>query len=32
MSLNVPRGKVDFGQILQFNHLGTDLYYAFLSQ
>ena len=31
MSLNVPRGKVDFGEILQFNHLGTDLYYAFLN-
>jgi hypothetical protein len=31
MSLNIPRGKVDFGEILQFNHLGTDLYYDFLN-
>ncbi len=31
MSLNVPRGKVDFVEILQFNHLGTDLYYDFLN-
>lgn len=31
MSLNVPRGKVDFVEILQFNQLGTDLYYEFLN-
>ncbi len=31
MSLNMPRGKVDFAEILQFNHLGTDLYYDFLN-
>jgi hypothetical protein len=31
MSLNVPRQKVDFVEILQFNHLGTDLYYDFLN-
>lgn len=31
MSLNVPRGKVDFVEILQFNQLGTDLYYDFLN-
>jgi hypothetical protein len=31
MSLNVPRQKVDFVEILQFNHLGTDLYYEFLN-
>lgn len=31
MSLNVPRAKVDFVEILQFNHLGTDLYYEFLN-
>ena len=31
MSLNVPRQKVDFAEILQFNHLGTDLYYQFLN-
>jgi len=31
MSLNVPRGKVDFAEILQFNQLGTDLYYDFLN-
>jgi hypothetical protein len=31
MSLNVPRQKVDFAEILQFNNLGTDLYYEFLN-
>ena len=31
MSLNVPRQKVDFAEILQFNKLGTDLYYDFLN-
>jgi hypothetical protein len=31
MSLNVPRQKVDFAEILQFNRLGTDLYYEFLN-
>ncbi len=31
MSLNVPRQKVDFVEILQFNSLGTDLYYEFLN-
>jgi len=31
MSLNVPRAKVDFAEILQFNKLGTDLYYDFLN-
>jgi hypothetical protein len=31
MSLNVPRAKVDFVEILQFNHLGTELYYEFLN-
>ena len=31
MSLNVPRQKVDFAEILQFNPLGTDLYYEFLN-
>jgi len=31
MSLNVPRQKVDFAEILQFNRLGTDLYYDFLN-
>ena len=31
MSLNVPRQKVDFVEILQFNNLGTDLYYEFLN-
>jgi len=31
MSLNVPREKVDFVEILQFNQLGTDLYYEFLN-
>lgn len=31
MSMNIPRGKVDFGEILQFGVLGTDLYYEFLN-
>ena len=31
MSINVPREKVDFVEILQFNNLGTDLYYEFLN-
>ena len=31
MSLNMPRQKVDFAEILQFNHLGTELYYEFLN-
>jgi hypothetical protein len=31
MSINVPRAKVDFVEILQFNNLGTDLYYQFLN-
>lgn len=31
MSMNIPRGKVDFGEILQFGYLGTDLYYEFLN-
>lgn len=31
MSLNLIRGKVDFAEILQFNNLGTELYYAFLN-
>lgn len=31
MSINVPRAKVDFAEILQFNNLGTSLYYEFLN-
>ena len=31
MTLNIPRGKVDFVELLQFNRLGTDLYYEFLN-
>jgi len=31
MTLNLPRQKVDFAEILQFNQLGTDLYYDFLN-
>jgi hypothetical protein len=31
LSLNIPRGKVDFAEILQFGMLGTDLYYEFLN-
>ena len=31
MTMNVPRQKADFAEILQFNNLGTDLYYDFLN-
>jgi hypothetical protein len=31
MSINVPRQKADFVEILQFNNLGTRLYYDFLN-
>jgi hypothetical protein len=31
MSINVPKGKVDFVELLQFNQLGTGLYYDFLN-
>ncbi len=31
MSINIPKGKVDFAEILQFRYLGTDLYYEFLN-
>jgi hypothetical protein len=31
MTMNVPRAKADFAEILQFNVLGTALYYEFLN-
>lgn len=31
MTLNVPLGKVDFVELLQFHNLGTELYYDFLN-
>jgi hypothetical protein len=31
MSMNVPRNKVDFVELMQFFNLGTDLYYEFLN-
>jgi len=31
MSMNVPRNKVDFVELMQFFTLGTDLYYEFLN-
>jgi hypothetical protein len=31
MSINVPKGNVDFGEILQFDELDTRLYYEFLN-
>jgi hypothetical protein len=31
MTINVPRQKADFAEILQFNTLGTRLYYDFLN-
>ncbi|HPD31683.1 MAG TPA: CehA/McbA family metallohydrolase [Phycisphaerae bacterium] len=30
MSVNVPKGKCDFAEVLQFGHLGTELWYQFL--
>ncbi len=31
MSINIPKKKVDFVEVLQFANLGTDLYYDFLN-
>ncbi|UCD28097.1 MAG: CehA/McbA family metallohydrolase [Planctomycetota bacterium] len=31
MSINIPKQKADFLEILQFGQLGTDLYYDFLN-
>jgi len=31
MSVNVPKGKVDFVEVLQFGNLGTELWYQFLN-
>ena len=31
MSINIPKEKVDFAEVLQFAKLGTDLYYDFLN-
>lgn len=31
MTLNIPKGKVDFVELLQFAALGTDIYYDFLN-
>lgn len=31
MTLNVSAGRCDFGEILQFGNLGTELYYDFLN-
>jgi hypothetical protein len=31
MSLNIPAGRVDFVELLQFNQMGTELYYDFLN-
>ncbi len=31
MSINVPKKKVDFVELLQFAHLGTNVYYDFLN-
>lgn len=31
MTLNIPKGKVDFAEVLQFAHLGLDLWYRFLN-
>ncbi len=31
MSINVPKDKCDFAEVLQFGQLGTDLWYAFLN-
>jgi len=31
MTMNIPKGIADFAEVLQFQHLGTDLYYDFLN-
>ena len=31
MTMNIPQGNVDFAEVLQFQHLGTELYYDFLN-
>ncbi|MCL4692744.1 MAG: CehA/McbA family metallohydrolase, partial [Candidatus Hydrogenedentes bacterium] len=31
MSINIPKEKIDFVELLQFANLGTDLYYDFLN-
>ncbi len=31
MSINVPKGKADFAEVMQFAFLGTDLWYEFLN-
>jgi hypothetical protein len=31
MSINIPKNKVDFVELMQFAYLGTDLYYDFLN-
>lgn len=31
MSMNIPKGNCDFAEVLQFQNLGTDLYYDFLN-
>ena len=31
LSLNIPKGKVDFVELLQFHNMGTELYYEFLN-
>ena len=31
MSINIPKEKIDFIEVLQFANLGTDLYYDFLN-
>ena len=31
LSINVPRGKVDFAEICEFGEVNTDLYYEFLN-
>ena len=31
MAVNIPRGKIDFAEVLQFAQLGTDLWYRFLN-
>lgn len=31
MSINIPKGKADFVELMQFGSLGTELYYDFLN-
>lgn len=31
MAINIPKGKIDFAEVLQFAHMGVDIWYRFLN-